>query len=295
MTFTGALLVAAVAGSAGAADTAEGAPTAVGSSTRSFSMARHLTLRLPATAAGDVLVAALTIRAGANARITRPDGWTPLRRDSCRAPNGMALTQALFIRVATAAEHRTVTWRLAAKTGAVGGILAYRGVDARQPVEDVSGAARRNVARILAPSVMVRVPPTLVVGFFGHSGMRPDAVPAGWAVRFDVSARRSAWPASAKAGDVLRLAKGRSGNRTAGVAGRTACSIGQLVALRPAKLGVATAPAAAPTATAAPATSTASAAATASSATATATRGQRRPRRPDVDVRPAPSTSPSSR
>jgi hypothetical protein len=133
-----------------------------------------------------------------------------VRRDSCVARIGPALTQAILLRVATASEPASATWRVQHRTG-----------DAGRPVEDVSGASRRNVSRILAPSVVLRVPQTLVIGFFGHSGRDRDGSPAGSALRFDVATRPATPSASANAGDFV------------GLGGRSSCTIGQLVALRP--------------------------------------------------------------
>jgi hypothetical protein len=189
-------------------------------------------------AAGDLLVAALTIRAGQKARIWRPPGWTPVRRDSCATATGVALTQALYVRVATVRQAAVATWGLARPASGVGGIVAYRGADTVRPVADASGAGRRNVARVLAPSVTALLPQTLVLGVFGHSGTQRDALPAGAKLRFDVSTRRAARGASAKAGDFTRARPGESGRRFASLPGRAGCSIGQLLSLRPSSVSV---------------------------------------------------------
>ena len=225
-------LLASVAGDAQATQQGEAA-TPAGATSASFASARELRLRTPGrVVAGDLLVAALTIRAGGGTRIYRPPGWTQLRRDSCTA-GSVTLTQSLYVRVATVRQAAVTTWGIARATSAVGGIVAYRGLDPTRPIDDVDGTARRNVARILAPSVSGRTAQTLIVGVFGHSSVQADTLPAGSAMRIDVSTRRTPRGASAKVGDFTRARAGASGRRFAGLSGRAACSIGQQLALRP--------------------------------------------------------------
>ena len=141
------------------------------------------------------------------------------------------------MRVATVRQAAVTTWGLARATSAVGGIVAYRGLDPTRPIDDVGGTARRNVARILAPSVTASMPQTLVVGVFGHSGVQADTLPVGSTMRIDVSTRRTPQGASTKVGDFTRARAGASGRRFAGLSGRAACSIGQQLALRSLPVG----------------------------------------------------------
>ena len=233
-----AALLASAAGDARATQRQVATATPAGATSASFPSARELKLRTPGrVVAGDLLVAALTIRTGGATRIYRPPGWTALRRDSCAA-GGVTLTQALFVRVATVRQAAVTTWGLPRATSAVGGIVAYRGVDAVRPIDGVSGAARRNVARILAPSVTARVAQTLIVGVFGHSDIQKDTLPSGSTARVDVSTRGTSRGASAKVGDFTRADAGASGRRFASLPRRAACSVGQQLALRPSSVTV---------------------------------------------------------
>ena len=225
-------LLASVAGEAQATQQ-DVTATPAGATSARFASARELRLRTPGrVVAGDLLVAALTIRAGGGTRIYRPPGWTQLRRDSCAA-GSVTLTQALYARVATTRQAAVTIWGLARATSAVGGIVAYRGLDPTRPIADVGGTARRNVARILAPSVTARTARALVVGVFGHSSVQADTLPAGSTSRIDVSTQRTPKGASLRVDHSTRARAGASGRRFAGLSGRAACSIGQQLALHP--------------------------------------------------------------
>lgn len=211
----------------------------MGVTTAAFASARKLELRLPTrAAAGDLLVAVLTIRAGDGARIWRPPGWTPVRRDSCRAPGGVALTQALYVRVAGARQAAVSAWGVRHATSAVGGVVAYRGVDTRSPVAGARGAVRHDAAAILAPSVAVRLPRTLVVTVFGHTGTQQMRQPPGTARRLDVATRRTPRGASAKLVDFVLARAAATGPRRVRLAARAACTVGQQLALNPAFVAV---------------------------------------------------------
>lgn len=230
---------ATVARDAGASAQLAAAAVPVDVTAMRFASARQLRLRTPPKAvAGDLLVAALTIRAGSGARIWKPAGWTPVRRDSCAGPGGVTLTQALYVRVATARQAEWTPWGLRRATSAVGGVVAYRGLDRVKPVLDTSGAGRKNVNRILAPSVRAPAAQTLVVGFYGHSGAQADRLPSGSAFRLDIGTRRASHGASMKIGDFAVRRAGETGRRFASLPGRAACSVGQQLALRPSGVSV---------------------------------------------------------
>jgi hypothetical protein len=230
-------LLVASSGDAGAKGQGVVAAAPVDVTAMRFASARQLRLRTPPkAAAGDLLVAALTIRAGSNARIWKPPGWTHVRRDSCAGPEGVTLTQALYARIATDRQAEWTGWGLRRATSAVGGVVAYRGLDRVKPILDTSGAGRRNVSRVLAPSVRAPAAQTLVVGFYGHTGSQPDTLPSGTALRLDIGIRRVSRSASMKIGDFTARRAGETGRRVTRLQGRAACSIGQQLALRP--LGV---------------------------------------------------------
>ena len=83
-------------------------------------------------AAGDVLVAAVTVRGAPT--ITPPAGWTQVRVDS----NATTVRQAVFVRTATGASEGS-TWRLSGAQTSVVQVVAYRGVAATSPVVGSAG------------------------------------------------------------------------------------------------------------------------------------------------------------
>lgn len=242
--FATLVLAASFAGSA--AGDEPSSPRAVGTHAAPFNSARRLVLRTPAgVTRGDVLIASLSIRAGAATQIRKPAGWSVIRRDTCRAGRYLSLTQVTYARVAGANELARATWILPSQTSAVGGMVAYRGAHPTAPVGARSGASRVGSSTIVAPSVRADRN-TVVVAVFGHSGARQDALPAGSARRYDVSARRPGRAVSALGGDFAHVTAGPSGQRVARTSGRTACAIGQLIALRPASTTAAYEPPAPP-------------------------------------------------
>jgi hypothetical protein len=183
-------------------------------------------------------VAVLTLRAGGAERIWKPPGWTPVRRDSCTAASGVSLTQAVYVRVATARQAEWTAWGIKRAASAVGGVVAYRGLDRGKPVLASSGTGRANVRRILAPSVAAPVAQALVVGLFGHSGTQADTLPGGSAFRLDIETKRTPHGSSLKVGDFTVRRAGATGRRFAALPGRAACSVGQLLSLRPSGVSV---------------------------------------------------------
>src|SRR5262245_33957469 len=124
-------------------------------SSRSNSRTNSLTIASPSALGGEMMVAAITVRLPAGAVLTPPADWTLIRRDS--NIGGSALTQGLYYKLATAFEPASYTWRFSAAAGATGGITAFTGVDAQNPVEAHAGLYSANTRLIAAPSVTTSV------------------------------------------------------------------------------------------------------------------------------------------
>jgi hypothetical protein len=178
------------------------------------------------TTAGDALLAGVSVRGKPS--IKAPAGWMLVLKT--QAANTM--TQAVYLRIAGGSEPATATWTFSKAVGAAGGMLAYAGVDATAPLDIVGGQANPASTAITAPSVTTTAAGDVLVGFFGIAGATTITPPASLAERYDVSASGTFKIASAAADERLATA-GATGSRTA-VAGASAGSIGQLVALRPA-------------------------------------------------------------
>ena len=212
------MTVTSIGGGIALRSTASGANT--GAST--------LVLPLPAgTAAGDVLLAAVTVR---GTPTISASGWTQVRRDS----RTTTFTQAVFYHVAGASEPASYTFTFNSSQTAVGTIVAYSGVDTASPIAAQNGRVTSSSATITAPSVTTAVPNTQLVAFFGIVGKTTIGTSSGMTEQTEVvSPKAAAAKLTASLDDQPMAAAGASGDRTA-TAGVAAHNIGQLVALRPA-------------------------------------------------------------
>ncbi len=181
--------------------------------------------------AGHVLVATVAARIGSATAISAPTGWTAANRRACTGTGG--LTQAIFVRAATAAEPGTHTFTATAATGVVGAIAAYTGVDLVQPVLAASSAFARSSLVLEAPSVTASIAKAMLLGVFAHSGLGAITPPAGMTVRADVPTGGTAPTARALMVEQSLAAAGPTGPRRAETQQGSACTVSQLVALRP--------------------------------------------------------------
>jgi hypothetical protein len=214
--------------------TAIAAPAFVSATSASTTApSQTLTIATPAgVSAGHVLVASIAVRIGSATSIAAPPGWTTVNRTAC-ASGPAPLTQAIFVRAVTGAEPATHAFTATAATGVVGAIAAYTGVDPVQPVLAASGAFARNARVLDAPSVTASVPGAMLLGAFVHSALGALTPPAGMTVRANVPTGGTAPTARALMVDQLLAATGPTGPRRAETQQRSACTVSQLVALRP--------------------------------------------------------------
>ncbi|MFN2467484.1 MAG: Ig-like domain-containing protein [Gaiellaceae bacterium] len=208
-----------------------GAPAGIvfhGASSAGNAATSSLTLDRPAgMLSGDLLLAAVAVRG--SPAITAPAGWTLVRSDQ----SGYTIKQSLYVKVASGSEPAAYTWTFASAQGAAGGILAYGGVDAANPVDAHGGRANAASTQISAPSITTTSANARLVGVFGTSAQAAASPPAGMSERYDRSSTAGSYRASVEAADQSLGAAGSTGTRTA-VSALTAVNIGQLVALRPA-------------------------------------------------------------
>ena len=113
-----------------------------------------------------------------SAAITAPSGWNLIRRDSS-SPGYPALTQALYYKVAGAAEPPSYGWTLTLASSATGAILDFKNVDRAAPIDSHSGAFTSSTRFPTAPSVTTTVPGDVVVGFFTMAYSRSLRPPTG--------------------------------------------------------------------------------------------------------------------
>ena len=200
----------------------------VGASSAAKSGTTKVAIGRPAgVAAGDVLIAAMTVRG--TQTITAPAGWQRIRRD---ADPGGTLAQSLYYRVATSGEPASYTWTLSGTSSMAGTITAYRGVDASHVVDASSGQANASATSFVAPSTVTSSSNVRVLAVFGTTVDQQLSPPSQTVERADVSAgtpRKAG--ISVEVADVAQGMAGGTGNRIA-TGQVSAISIGQLLALR---------------------------------------------------------------
>ena len=211
------------------------APPAVRSVTTAHNAATSssLTIAKPSgVVSGDVLVATVAARLGAESSLSQPAGWTLVRRDDCSGPLRTALSQALFYRIVGGSEPSSYTFSFPTPTGATGSVLAYTGVDPATPVEASGGRFTRNTVFAHGPSLTAAGEGRRLVGSFAHSGSSGVASPSGMTERAQAAVTASP-TASVTISDAALAVAGETGNRTARGQSAQACNIAAMLLLRP--------------------------------------------------------------
>jgi hypothetical protein len=130
----------------------------------------QLTLNTPVNAAaGDFLVANVSVNGGSSAGITAPAEWTLIRRTD----NGTSIGIASYGKVAGASEPSSYTWTISPQTRAAGGITAYAGIDTASPIDVSSGATGRGKVAT-APSVTTTQDGNQVLALFASNFGKGD-------------------------------------------------------------------------------------------------------------------------
>ena len=180
-----------------------------------------------AAVAGDVLVAAITVRS--TPTISAPAGWSLVRSDA----RATTFSQAVYVHVAGASEPASYTWTFGSSQTALGTIAAFSGVDTANPIVTHSGLATSSSSAITAPSLTLGIPDTRLVGFFGIVGKTTISPAAGMTERIEsVSPSGAAAKMTVELADQPNPGSGATGSRVASGA-KAAHNIGQLIALRP--------------------------------------------------------------
>ena len=179
------------------------------------------------TVAGDLLVAAYTIRDDVAGEITAPTtGWTQVRLDIYASKN---LQTGIWYHTAAAGDPASWTWTSSVTTvNAIGAIAAYSGASG---VDTSSVGKQPATPSVLAPSVTASVAGARLVGVFTDNSNVTMSTPAGMTTRRQSTTTGSLVTLGVT--DEALYTAGATGDRTA-VLSNKADSIGQLVALTPA-------------------------------------------------------------
>jgi hypothetical protein len=224
LAFTAAALFASVVGS-----TPGAAQSAGSSTTGSASSSTTLTVPRPADAApGSVLVAVVDATLSSSDSMSPPAGWTLIRRDNGPSTSP-AIAQAMYYKAVGSSEPSSYAWSFSTATNAVGGVVAFTGVDPTNPVEEHHAMYSGRTKSISAPSVTTLQAGDLLVAFFGNTSAKSTNTPSGMTESFDV---QGSGIATAGASSV-QSTPGQTGTRTASYSGSPVSgALGQMVALR---------------------------------------------------------------
>lgn len=188
-----------------------------------------LTLATPSgTVPGDVLVAQVANRYGAYGGLTAPSGWTLLGR----ATSGSAVTSATYWKLATTGEPASATFVLNGSSGVqmVGGIAAYSGVSAANPVHAFASATGSG-ATAATPSLNTGVTGVMLL----HTIVKRQEdlpAPSGTTERWQLMSGKGTATAGATGADELFPGPGTTTSRTSSTGFSTEW-VAQTVALRP--------------------------------------------------------------
>ena len=195
--------------------------------------AASVTINRPAgVAAQDVLIAQVTLKGVVPtiAPPATPNDWNLLDLRSTSTA-GAEVTQAVYWRVAGAAEPASYTWSWTGARVVAGGIAAYRGVEATSPI-DAWGARSTSNATINLPNITTNSLNTMLVALLGSSRASTHSAPTGMAERYDVNSGTGTAGVTASALTQTQAAAGATGAKTATINAGAADNLSHLIALR---------------------------------------------------------------
>lgn len=201
--------------------------------------ATSLTINTPSGAAvGDVLIASIDMRIAATGSFTisTPSGWQPIGTDMTTS---VTKNFALY-HVISSAPPSSYTFQLldggaAYSTKASGGMIAYSGVDASNPINATTVGSYASNATMNAPSITTTVPNAMIVALYGAATGTTATQGSSMIERFDdASTSNGAASRTTSAGqDVLQASAGATGQKTMTLAS-AAVHTARTVALTPA-------------------------------------------------------------
>src|SRR6266511_2131571 len=181
---------------------------------------------------GDLMVAQVTVRN--NDVINPPAGWTAIGN---RRIQGGALEQALFYRIATAADTvgTTYSWAWTNNADASAAILAYSGVDATNPFDGTPTDNSGNSGTASATGLTTTQNGDMVIAFYGAQGNVTAVQSGSESVTQEYTVISGSGPSRARStgADGTQASPGATGSKTATVTA-AANWVAHLAALMPA-------------------------------------------------------------
>lgn len=228
------------AASAGVASGTAGPPVFV-TATEVATGGGDVGLTIPGAAqAGDLLLAVIAVEDENTGSVTPPGGWTLVRGDN--AGNHVQLTYYRFATAGDVSGGATWTWDWGGTEDFSAAILVFRNVDPTTPIDahNATATSTANITTISIPAVTPTVDDTLLVA---AASIRSGSTFSGWsgglAERTD--ARSGGGGDEVGHGTATRLGPAAgvsSGTFTVTASDNDTSRIGQLIALRPAPLGL---------------------------------------------------------
>jgi len=194
--------------------------------------AMALTINRPGSVlAGHVLVAQLALKGNAAAvgTITPPAGWTLVNQTS--SGGAAPVTQAVYWKLATAAEPASYTWNWVNTVRAEGGIAAFSNVDVLDPVDSWGVRASNNTATITLPTLTFESTNVMLVAALVSSTTTTHTTPTGMNEQYDSNTGAGPNGVTASLATLAQVTTATSGARTAS-SGQAVDNIAHLLALR---------------------------------------------------------------
>ena len=182
--------------------------------------------------AGHVLVAQLAFKGGSATvgSITPPTGWTLV--DASSSSGADRVTQAVYWKLAGAAEPASYTWSWSNSVRAEGGIAAFGNVDVLNPVDSWGVRANNNTATITLPTITFNSTNVMLVAALTSSQTTTHTTPTGGMnEQYDSSTGAGPNGVTASLATLAQVTTATSGARTAS-SGQAVDNIAHLLALR---------------------------------------------------------------
>lgn len=141
-------------------------------------------IRPAATAANDVLIAAIGVRPS-SASVTAPFGWTLVRRIDSNPGQSNSNSLAVYRKVADGSEPASYAWEVAGAANAAGGVQAFSGVDTASPIDVESGQATTSALSHATPSVTTTSANVMLVTAHTFATSTNWSPPSGMSEGFD--------------------------------------------------------------------------------------------------------------
>ncbi len=197
--------------------------------TSSSTGANSIGLVVPAILNNDLLLAHITVRG--NRVISPPAGWTLIDQTYV---SGNKITQGVYYKVGLASDAGgTETWNFNVSDDNAGVIIAYRGVDAANPIGNFSGNTGGS-ANMTASSIATSTANEWLLAFYVAADGRstPTSTPAGMSERYDFGNGNNNNGLSIAGDDEAWASPGATGNRVSS-SSRSDSYVAQLIALKP--------------------------------------------------------------